>query len=148
MPRDRAQLLRALIAYQFPIESVLVELRGLGWDAAEPLVLLTREDVVRILDRYLAGESGAAEVTEWANLLECREDIAFSGGEEDVLSDAVFRLANPDLTDEVTPELGQTIRRELVRGHSGTSEHPTGADGVIGSPGSRAAYGAAAHPER
>jgi hypothetical protein len=105
-----------LILYELPIESVLAELSGLGWDAPEPLVLLTREDIVRILDRYLAGELGAAEVTDWANLLECREDIGFPTGEEDVRSDAVFRLANPSLTDAVTPELGQVIRRELVGG--------------------------------
>ena len=121
MARGRAQLIHALIVYELPIDAVLAELGGLGWDASEPLALLTREDIVRILDRYLAGELGAAEVTEWANLLECREDIGFPGGEENVLSDAVFRLANPSLTDEVTPELAQLIRRELVGGSRETS---------------------------
>ena len=121
MPRDRAQLLRALIAYELPIEPVLAELRSFGWDAPEPLVLLTREAIVHILDRYLAGELGAVEVTDWANLLECREDIGFPASEEDVLSEAVSRLANPDLTNEVTPELGQILRRELVGSSSGTS---------------------------
>jgi len=93
MRRDRAQLLRALIAYELPIEPVLADLRSFGWDAPNPLVLVTREDIVRILDCYLAGELGAAEVTDWADLLECREDIGFPGGDEDVLSDALFRLA-------------------------------------------------------
>jgi hypothetical protein len=121
MQRDRAQLLRALIAYELPIEPVLADLRSFGWDAPEPLVLLTREDIVRVLDRYLAGELTAEQVTDWADLVECREDIGFPGGDEDVLSDAVFRLANPNLRDEVTPELGQIIRRELVETRSGTS---------------------------
>jgi hypothetical protein len=110
-----------LIVYELPIEPVLAELRSFGWDVPEPLVLLTRGDIVRILDRYLGGELGAAEVTDWANLLECRGDIGFSASEEDVLSGAVFRLANPDLADEVTPEIGQLIRRELVGGRSATS---------------------------
>jgi len=121
MGRDRAQLLRALIAYELPIEPVLADLRSLGWDAPDPLVVLSREDIVRILDRYLAGDLGAAEVTDWADLVECREDIGFPGGEEDVLSDALFRLANPNLRDEVTPELAQVIRHELVGTRSGTS---------------------------
>jgi hypothetical protein len=121
MGQDRAQLLRALIAYELPIEPVLADLRGFGWDAPHPFVLLTRDDIVRILDRYLAGELGAAEVTDWADLVECREDIAFPGGDKDVLSDALFRLANPNLRDDVTPELAQIIRRELVGARSGTS---------------------------
>ena len=121
MRRDRAQLLRALVAYELPIEPVLADLRSFGWDAPNPLVLVTREDIVRILDCYLAGELGAAEVTDWADLLECREDIGFPGGDEDVLSDALFRLANPNLRGDVTPELGQIIRRELVGTRSGTS---------------------------
>ena len=121
MGRNRAQLLRALIAYELPIEPVLADLRGFGWDAPDPLVVLTREDIVRILDRYLAGELGASEVTDWADLVECREDIGFPDGERDVLSDAVFRLANPNLRDDVTPELAQIIRRELggARGATG-----------------------------
>jgi hypothetical protein len=121
MRRDRAQLLRALIDYELPIEPVLADLRSFGWDAPNPLVVLNREDIVRILDRYLAGELGAAEVTDWAELVECRDDIASPGDDEDVLSDAVFRLANPNLTDDVTPELAQIIRRELVGTRSGTS---------------------------
>jgi hypothetical protein len=121
MERDRAQLLRALIAYELPIEPVLADLRAFGWDAPDALVVLIREDIVRILDRYLSGELGAAEVTHWANLVECRDDIAFPGDDEAVLSDALFRLANPDLTDDVTPELAQIIRRELIGARSGTS---------------------------
>jgi len=121
MRRDRAELLRALIAYELPIGPVLADLRSFGWDAPNPLVVLTREDMVRILDRYLTGELGAAEVTDWADLIECREDIGFPGGDKDVLSDALFRLANPNLRGDVTPELGQIIRRELVGTRSGTS---------------------------
>ena len=121
MGRNRVQLLRALIAYELPIEPVLADLRGFGWDAPHALVVLTRDDIVRILDRYLAGELGAAEVTDWAELLECREDIAFPGDDEDFLSDALFRLANPNLRGDVTPELAQNIRRELVGTSNGTS---------------------------
>ena len=121
MQRDRGELLRALIAYELPIEPVLADLRTFGWDAPSPFAVLTREDIVRILDRYLAGELGAAEVTDWADLVECREDIGFPGGDEDVLSDALFRLANPNLRGDVTPELGEIIRRELIETRSGTS---------------------------
>jgi len=121
MGRDRAQLLRALIAYELPIEPVLADLRSFEWDAPDPIVVLIREDIVRILDRYLGGELGAEEVRDWADLAECREDIAFPGDDEDVLADTLFRLANPNLREDLTPELAQIIRRELVGARSGTS---------------------------
>jgi hypothetical protein len=114
MPRDRAQTLRALIAYELPIESVITDLSRFGWDATEPLVVLTRQDILAVLDRYLAGDLTSEQVTDWADLVECREDIALPDGEKDLLSDVIFRLANPYLRDEVTPELGQRIRRELT----------------------------------
>jgi len=114
MPRDRAQTLRALIAYELPIESVLADLGTFGWDATQPFVILTREDILRVLDRYLAGDLTAEQLTGWADLVECREDIGFPDGDRDLLSDTIFRLANPYLRDEVTPELGQSIRRELT----------------------------------
>jgi hypothetical protein len=78
-----AQLLRALIGYELPVEPVLAALRSFGWDAPEPVVLLTREDIVRILDRYLAGKLTTEQVTDWADLVECREDIGFPSGDED-----------------------------------------------------------------
>jgi hypothetical protein len=116
-----AQLLRALIGYELPVEPVLAALRSFGWDAPEPVVLLTREDIVRILDRYLAGKLTTEQVTDWADLVECREDIGFPSGDEDVLREAVFRLANPNLRGEVTHDLGQIMRRQLVGDCSGTS---------------------------
>jgi hypothetical protein len=121
MQRDRTTLLHALIAYELPIEPVLAELRSFGWDAPAPLVLLTKQDIVCILDRYLAGELGAADVADWANQIECRDDLGFPGIDEDALSDTVFRLANPDLTEDLSPELAQTIRRELLGGNIATS---------------------------
>src|ERR1043166_6351741 len=57
-----AQLLRALIGYELPVEPVPAALRSFGWDAPEPVVLLTREDIVRILDRYLAGKLTTEQV--------------------------------------------------------------------------------------
>jgi len=71
MPRDRAQTLRALIAYELPIESVLADLGTFGWDATQPFVILTREDILRVLDRYLAGDLTAEQLTGWADLVEC-----------------------------------------------------------------------------
>ena len=113
MSRDRIQALNALIAYDLPIEPVLDDLGSFGWDSVQSLVILSREDIVHILDRYLTGKLTAEQVTDWADLIECREDIGFPEGDEELLSGTIFRLANPYLRDKVTLELVKSKRREL-----------------------------------
>ena len=68
MQRDRAQLLRALIGYELPIEPVLADLRSFGWDAPELLVLLNREDIVRVLDRSIPDPASAPSSSGCASI--------------------------------------------------------------------------------
>lgn len=112
--RDRTSALRALLAYELPVEPVLAELAQYGWDAAQPFVTLTLVDVVRILDRYLGGALSSEQVTDWADLVECRDDIAYPETDHEVLSAAIFRLANPSLEGDVTIEVAEELKRELV----------------------------------
>jgi hypothetical protein len=113
MPTSRAILLRALIEYREPIEQTIAGLSELGWDAEEPAALITPDDVKGILQRFLRRELTSAQVTDWADLVEVREDIAYSS-HENVLSDIVFRLANPSLRDEVTPTLATKLLGNVV----------------------------------
>lgn len=85
MPRPRTELLRSLADYTLPIEPVLAELREYGWDAEAPLFTITRQHVIHILSRYL----------------------------EDQLKQAVFELANPTLTEAVTPNVAQGLQKRL-----------------------------------
>ena len=98
---DRKSALHALIEYSLPIDNAIARLANEPWDAPEPLVYLSAEDVERILQRFLDGELTHEQVTDWADLLECREDIAPKPGQE-VLTEVLFRLANPYLASPVT----------------------------------------------
>jgi hypothetical protein len=109
MPKPRVALLRRLIEYRLPVEVTIAALSEYGWDCEAPLVKLQAIDIESVLLRYLAGELSSKQVTDWADLIECREDID-SGKSESVLSSAVFRLANPDLNAEVT----QAVAREIL----------------------------------
>jgi hypothetical protein len=113
MPSDRRQLLHALVAYELPIEPVLADLRAFGWDSEEELVSLTRADIIHILERYLAGQLTAEQVTDWADLVEVRDDIGYPASERELLSDVIFRLANPNLREEITTALAKQLRSEL-----------------------------------
>ncbi len=109
MPASRAILLRQLIEYRLPVDATIAELSTYGWDCEEPHVRVESQDIRCLLNRYLSGELSAAQVTDWADLIECREDID-SGPSEGVLSTLIFRLANPNLNIEVTP----SVAREML----------------------------------
>jgi hypothetical protein len=111
---DRKVALAALIAYQLPIDPVLASLGSFGWDLAEPLATLTKADVVRILDRFLSGSITGEQVTDWADLVECREDIGYPEADHAQLVETMFTLANPNLRGDVTRELAEHLKRSLL----------------------------------
>jgi hypothetical protein len=98
------------------VEPIIAELSALGWDAAKPLAMLTKADIISILDRYLSGDLTAQQVTDWADLVECREDIELPEAGAASISDAVFQLANPNLRGEVTLQLAERMRSALCSG--------------------------------
>jgi hypothetical protein len=108
MPAPRAVLLRQLIEYRLPVEATIAELSTYGWDSEEPHVRLEAKDIEGVLRRYLNEELSSAQVTDWADLIECREDMD-SGQSESTLSGLIFQLANPNLNVEVTPSLAREM---------------------------------------
>ncbi|WP_162823664.1 hypothetical protein [Lysobacter sp. TY2-98] len=63
------------------------------------LVTLLPEHIAGVLARFCAGEIAAEDVEDWANAIECREDIALAGAP---VERAVFQLANPITTEPIT----------------------------------------------
>jgi hypothetical protein len=120
MPAPRAVLLRQLIEYRLPVETTIAELSTYGWDSEEPHVRLEAKDIKGVLRRYLNEELSSAQVTDWADLIECREDID-SGQSESALSSLIFQLANPNLNAEVTPSLAREMLA-LLGGQDGSEQ--------------------------
>ena len=114
MARPRDELLQRLAEYELPVEPVLGELREYGWDAEEPVFTITRDHLLNILLRYLEGELTCSHVTDWADLIECRDDLDYEKGVEDALRRAVFELANPNLTQPVTPNIARELRQKFA----------------------------------
>lgn len=112
MSAQRVEALRALIAYNLPVEPALAVLASCGWDCENPLVELTRGDLLNVLDRYSLGVLTAAQLTDWADLLECRDDVLLPRGSPD-LSEMIFRLANPNLAGPIDTALVERFRNEL-----------------------------------
>ncbi|QDP22687.1 hypothetical protein [Bradyrhizobium cosmicum] len=98
---SRESTLSSLIRLDAPIEQLKTKLGTLTWDG-DPVVTLLRSHIAAVLDRYSRGEIDASTVEEWANLVECREDIDFEAGFEELIQAAIFDLANPILNGELS----------------------------------------------
>ena len=111
----RAEVLQELVRFEKPTEPLMRELRAFGWNwlAEAPLVVLKKEDLLRVIDRYLGGEITAAQLQEWAENLEVREDVAFDQSEEDLLDDIFFRLATPFINQPLTIESVGKMKHDL-----------------------------------
>lgn len=112
----RAEILRELARFETPTEPLLQELRSFGWDWSDaPLLVLTKADFLRVIDRFLAGYISAAQLQEWAENLEVREDVAFDERDAELLDDVFFRIATPEINEPLIHDVVQRMRDEITR---------------------------------
>jgi hypothetical protein len=111
---ERAKLLEILLSYRTHPEEVLRRLGTFPWDS-EVLVHARPDHLLSVLRLFTAGEIGAAEVEEWANAIEMRDDIGFEAESEAVVRDVVHVLANPELAGPLTPTMSQDLIERLAR---------------------------------
>lgn len=100
---DRAAALWALIELRVPIQDAVDRLRAFPWDSETALVTLRAGAVVHVLDRYLAGSLGEADIETWANAIEGRDDVAYDPSREEAVKHVIFECANPLLSGSITP---------------------------------------------
>ncbi len=110
---SRKKTLEDLVEYRKTPEELWDVLKGFLWDSEEELVQLERQHVSTVLKRYLTGEISTQEVEDWANLIECRDDIGY----EDV-ADVLHILANPLITYRLTPTVAAQLLDELLKSNT------------------------------
>ncbi|WDE11745.1 hypothetical protein [Thalassomonas haliotis] len=98
---NRFNTLTSLINFNKPISELSEELSKLDWDYEGTPLVVSGTDIKRVLQLYLDGECTAKELEDWANLIECREDLEF---EEELIEEIIYKLSNPVLEGEVTIE--------------------------------------------
>ena len=116
---DRAELLKRLVEFRGPIETILEELRLLGWDwDGEPLLVLSADHYQAVLSRFLGGEIDARQLEDWAGNLESRDDIGFDPEQAELLKTLLFRIATPEINQPLTAGLVKDIQNELSANRS------------------------------
>lgn len=89
------------------------EIQKYPWDCENELYLLTKTDVLSVFSRFLSGELSSDDLENWANFLECRDDLGFEAKYEDELSEIVFLIANPDINYSIDVELIHRLKDKV-----------------------------------
>ena len=90
----KTSILLDLVHFKNDIDTLKNMLSQIGFDSETELVSMSRDNIVEILQRSLDKKISFLELEEWANLIECREDIGF---EDEKTQEMIFKLANPYL---------------------------------------------------
>jgi len=107
--RTRKDILDDLISLRKDVVSLSKELAAYPWDSNEPLVEMNKDDLRSVLHKCLQKDISTAELYEWANAVECRDDIDIA----DQLQELIFDLANAGINGEITPESISRMLDEL-----------------------------------
>jgi hypothetical protein len=89
-------VLNNLINFSKPIKQIKADLKDLDWDG-DGEVLLNRKMIAKVLDRFILKEIDSGELDEWANAIECREDIDYEESHFDEIKQVIFEIANQSI---------------------------------------------------
>lgn len=98
---------------EVPIDYLILKLNSFSWDIEEPLVTLTKLQMLAALKNFIENRVESVTLEKWAEFIECREDIAFETSYKEIISSIVFDLANPDLVGELTKEKAEKLINKL-----------------------------------
>lgn len=99
MSMDRAESLQQIISFGTNRDDAYAALLKHSWDSESELVVASRQLLSDVLQKYLAGDISSDDLEEWANFIECRDDIDYSE-----IEDYIYALANPQLMGSIDRE--------------------------------------------
>lgn len=99
---DRFLVLRNLVTFGKSIDELSDMLSQLSWDYENQPFVVKSSEVKIVLERFLSGERSAKELEDWANLIECREDLEFEEQGFEAIENIIDCLANPVLQGKIT----------------------------------------------
>ncbi|CAB5498730.1 hypothetical protein [uncultured Gammaproteobacteria bacterium] len=95
MLKNRINFLNDLINFDKPLQEISNNIRLLEWDSEIELVFMTEEQLTYVLDKYRKKHITKIELIDWANLIECREDIGFVNN---LVQETISDIANIDIS--------------------------------------------------
>ena len=115
----KIDILLNLINFTKDISAIKSDLAKIGFNSESELVTITQNTIANILNRVADKEISYDLLEEWANLIECREDIGY---EDEILQEIIFELANPCLYGKIDKEKIYMILDKIKYGWSETND--------------------------
>jgi hypothetical protein len=109
---NRIEALDALLNIRKPLTEISEVLIQFPWNNEELLVLEVPQ-IRRVLEQYLSGVISESFVEDWANLIECRDDISFDKKNNTFIKELMHTLANPYLTRRLTHNRAKFLIRDI-----------------------------------
>ena len=75
----KIDILLNLINFAEDMNAIKSDLAKIGFNSESELVTITENTIANILNRVVYKEISYNLLEEWANLIECREDIGYEG---------------------------------------------------------------------
>ncbi len=110
---NRVQLLNIIIHADNHLESAMTEISSHNWDFDGKPIFLEKSHLQNILSRFLSGEITADFVHKWADFIELREDIDYPQEDQNLISDIISVLANPEINGQLTSEGAHDLVTQL-----------------------------------
>lgn len=110
---QRITLINKIVKAESGFHEAMKELSRYGWDFNGTPSLLDDRTVKEVLSRYLNGELLERDIYAWADFLELRDDVDYTGSKIDALSEVMHKLANPDIEGKLTVERAKSFMAKL-----------------------------------
>ena len=101
------------IRLRVPVADASGRVSALPWDSDRRLATVHLVDAIRVRGAYVSGSLTESEVEEWAETLDCREDVGYEEGAWDLLRELVFVLSSPEINGRLTLAMVEEWKRRL-----------------------------------
>ncbi len=108
--RNRKDILIDLIRFSGNLQELQTELSQFSWDVEGFSLIVSKLEFTNILKKCIEDKISFEELENWANIIECRDDLDF----EDVeIQEIIFELASPEINGEISKERLRKILNDL-----------------------------------
>ena len=108
--RNRINILNDLVCFNESLTKLQDELSKHPWDAKESILIITKVHLSNILKKCINNNITVSDLENWANTIECRDDLDF---EDEELQEVIFELASPEINGKIIKEQLQKIIEKL-----------------------------------
>lgn len=89
------------------------ELAQFDWDYDGESVIVQASHIGAVLEGFISDKFSAKDLEDWANLIECREDLDYADSKREELEEVIDALANPVLQGKITKQSCESYLNQI-----------------------------------